>query len=120
MRPKRHCQVAKLKTPRPEFVVFERLSGQDLAMSQMRSIQTTLQALKAPSDIARLPSSKVTLPNYEKEQLGNVATKLESTGSGSFYNRAQSTKDQRWNNLIKDRPVSFFGWHALRYSEGRG
>jgi hypothetical protein len=49
-------------------------------MSKTKGIQTTLKALKHQTDIARLPSSKTTLPNYENGELGNVATKLEFTG----------------------------------------
>jgi hypothetical protein len=74
---KRHCQVAKLKRAQREVVVFERLFCLHLAMSLTRGIQKTHKALKRQSDIARLPSSKTTLPNYEKEELGNVATELE-------------------------------------------
>jgi hypothetical protein len=43
----------------------------------MRDIQRQHQALKVQIDIARLPSSKSTLPNNESGQLGNVATELE-------------------------------------------
>jgi hypothetical protein len=53
----------------PEVVVFKRLSGLNLAMSQTRDIQTTPKALKQQNDIATLPSSS-------QEELGNVATKL--------------------------------------------
>jgi hypothetical protein len=49
------CQVYKGSG---ELEVFERLSGQHLAMSQTRGIQTTLKALKQQIDIARLPSAK--------------------------------------------------------------
>jgi hypothetical protein len=76
---KRHCQVAKLKRAQGEVVVFKRLYCLYLAMSLTRNIQTTQKAIKRQSDIARLPSSKTTLPNYEKEELGNVATELEIT-----------------------------------------
>jgi hypothetical protein len=46
-------------------------------MSRTRDIQKTLKALKEKIGIARLPSS-------EEDKLGNVATKLEFTGQGSF------------------------------------
>jgi hypothetical protein len=50
-------------------------------MSPTKDIQTTLDALKQQSDIARLPSFKATLPS---SKLGNVATKLAFSGYGSF------------------------------------
>jgi hypothetical protein len=38
----------------------------------MKDIQRRLKTLTARTDIARLPSSKTTLPNHENEELGNV------------------------------------------------
>jgi hypothetical protein len=49
-------------------------------MARTKDIQTTLKALKRQIDIARLPSSKTTLPNYENRELGNVATELDFFG----------------------------------------
>jgi hypothetical protein len=40
---------------------------------RMKDIQGWPKTLIARTDIARLPSSKSTLPNYEKASLGNVA-----------------------------------------------
>jgi hypothetical protein len=82
-----------------------------LAISKTRDIQTTLKALKRQIDIARLPSSKSTLPNYENRQLGNVATNLEFIGCKYMWTpRKEMLANGRTIRVVIDRdstPISY-------------
>jgi hypothetical protein len=72
------CQVHKGSG---KLVVFERLSGPYLAMSQTRGVQTTLKALKEQNRHCQVAKFQVDIAKFK---LGNVATKLEFAEYDSF------------------------------------